>query len=177
MSDENIHQDTSKAASELNKLKSLRPELGPFAFDNEEGDALHHSPKKTESKQEDKCQNKPMEIIYLTDDEAEVQEKCFIDLTTDEEAEVKEKPFIDLTTAECHLELKELNKRLEEKEAEIRGSDEEIRGSDEEKFQLEKEKRALQVPYQSQTCVNLKEVEFVCLQFVDTPNLTGLDRA
>ena len=30
MSDENIHQDTSKAASELNKLKSLRPELGPF---------------------------------------------------------------------------------------------------------------------------------------------------
>lgn len=32
MSDENIHQDTSKAASELNKLKSLRPELGPFAF-------------------------------------------------------------------------------------------------------------------------------------------------
>ncbi|KAG2249956.1 hypothetical protein Bca52824_089584 [Brassica carinata] len=84
--------------------------------------SLDVSPKNTESEQEDKCQNKPMEIIDLTDDEAEVQEK---------------KPFIDLTTAECHLELKELNKRLEEKEVEIRGSDEE-------KVQLEKEKRALQ---------------------------------
>ncbi|CAN6918468.1 unnamed protein product [Brassica oleracea] len=86
--------------------------------------------------QPDDCQNKPMEIIYLTDDEAEVQEKCFIDLTTDEEAEDQEKQIIDLTTAECHLELKELNKRLEEKEAEIRGY--------EEKVQLEKDKRALQ---------------------------------
>ncbi|WZZ24004.1 hypothetical protein YC2023_007405 [Brassica napus] len=91
----------------------------------------------TESEQEDKCQNKPMEIIDLTDDEAEVQEKCFIDLTTDEEAEDQEKPFIDLPTAECHLELKELNKRLEEKEAEIRGNYKE-------KVQLEKDKRALQ---------------------------------
>ncbi|KAH0900924.1 hypothetical protein HID58_040427 [Brassica napus] len=78
-----------------------------------------------------------MEIIDLTDDEAEVQEKCFIDLTTDEEAEDQEKPFIDLPTAECHLELKELNKRLEEKEAEIRGNYKE-------KVQLEKDKRALQ---------------------------------
>lgn len=78
--------------------------------------SLDVSPKNTESEQEDKCQNKPMEIIDLTDDEAEVQEKCFIDLTTDEEAEDQEKPFIDLPTAECHLELKELNKRLEEKE-------------------------------------------------------------
>ncbi|KAF3602739.1 hypothetical protein F2Q69_00032957 [Brassica cretica] len=168
------NEDVFEAISELQIPSTSQPDdvsssSSPSEFRKHNTSSLDVSPKKTESKQEDKCQNKPMEIIYLTDDEAEVQEKCFIDLTTDEEAEVKEKKIIDLTTAECHLELKELNKRLEEKEAEIRGY--------EEKVQLEKDKRALQVPYQSQTCVNLKEVEFVCLQFVDTPNLTGLDRA
>ncbi|KAJ0251978.1 Kinesin motor domain-containing protein [Hirschfeldia incana] len=95
--------------------------------------SLDVSPEKTGSEQEDECQTKPVEIIDLIDDEAEVQEKCVIDLTTDEEAEVEENPFIDLTTSESQ-ELKELKKRLEEMEAEIRESYEE-------KVQLEREKR------------------------------------
>ncbi|CAN6985054.1 unnamed protein product [Brassica rapa subsp. trilocularis] len=134
-------EDVFEAISELQIPSTSQPDdvssSSPSEFTKHNTSSLDVSPKKTESEQEDKCQNKPMEIIDLIDDEAEDQEKPFIDLTTDEEAEVKEKPFIDLTTAECHLELKELNKRLEEKEAEIRGSDEE-------KVQLEKEKRALQ---------------------------------
>uniref|UniRef100_A0A0D3A2B7 Kinesin-like protein n=2 Tax=Brassica oleracea var. oleracea TaxID=109376 RepID=A0A0D3A2B7_BRAOL len=135
------NEDVFEAISELQIPSTSQPDdvsssSSPSEFRKHNTSSLDVSPKKTESKQEDKCQNKPMEIIYLTDDEAEVQEKCFIDLTTDEEAEDQEKQIIDLTTAECHLELKELNKRLEEKEAEIRGY--------EEKVQLEKDKRALQ---------------------------------
>ncbi|CAG7886437.1 unnamed protein product [Brassica rapa] len=118
-------EDDFEAISELQIPSTSQPDdvssSSPSEFTKHNTSSLDVSPKKTESEQEDKCQNKPMEIIDLIDDEAEDQEKC----------------FIDLTTAEYHLELKELNKRLEEKEAEIRGSDEE-------KVQLEKEKRALQ---------------------------------
>ncbi|KAH0940818.1 hypothetical protein HID58_000455, partial [Brassica napus] len=118
-------EDDFEAISELQIPSTSQPDdvssSSPSELIKHNTSSLDVSPKKTESKQEDKCQNKPMEIIDLIDDEAEDQEKC----------------FIDLTTAEYHLELKELNKRLEEKEAEIRGSDEE-------KVQLEKEKRALQ---------------------------------
>lgn len=115
------NEDVFEAISELQIPSTSQPDdvsssSSPSEFRKHNTSSLDVSPKKTESKQEDKCQNKPMEIIYLTDDEAEVQEKCFIDLTTDEEAEDQEKQIIDLTTAECHLELKELNKRLEEKE-------------------------------------------------------------
>ncbi|CAN6911474.1 unnamed protein product [Brassica oleracea] len=115
------NEDVFEAISELQIPSTSQPDdvsssSSPSEFKKHNTSSLDVSPKKTESKQEDKCQNKPMEIIYLTDDEAEVQEKCFIDLTTDEEAEDQEKLVINLTTAECHLELKELNKRLEEKE-------------------------------------------------------------
>ena len=97
-------EDDFEAISELQIPSTSQPDdvssSSPSELIKHNTSSLDVSPKKTESKQEDKCQNKPMEIIDLIDDEAEDQEKC----------------FIDLTTAEYHLELKELKKRLEEKE-------------------------------------------------------------
>ncbi|KAF8097045.1 hypothetical protein N665_0296s0028 [Sinapis alba] len=122
-------EDVFEAISELQIPSTSQPDdvssSSPSELRKHKTSSLDVSPNKADSEQEDKCQNKPVEIIDLTDDEAEVQEKCFIDLTTDEKAQVEENPFIDLTTAESQekldLELKELNKRLEEKEREIEG--------------------------------------------------------